>query len=648
MGEHGAEQMLGDFRRRLTASLLATLPILLLSPGIPLLPERGLVVFPGSMLVVLVLAAFVWGYGGWPFLSGFVSELRTARFGMMTLVAVGISAAFLYSLATVLGAPGMGFFWELATLVDVMLLGHWVEMRATMRAGRSLQALAELIPKQAHRLGASGVPADIASSEIAVGDRVVVRPGERVPADGRVVAGESGVDESLLTGESMLVAKRPGDEILGGSLNGDGALTVEATRVGEESFLAEVAEIVRRAQESRSRTEALADRAARWLTLVALGGGALTLAGWLLGGAGIAFAVERAVTVVVIACPHALGLAIPLVVARATGVGAASGLLVRDREALERTREVNTVVFDKTGTLTYGRFSVVEVKPLMEITPEELLSLAASVERDSEHPIGRAIAAAASPGTIRPAEQFTSLPGSGAEATVDGKRVHLQAARFAIDLGSDDARPKALEPLFARGQTVAAVSVNGRLAGGIALADTVRPESAAAVRDLQALGVRCVLLTGDTSAAAEKVANEVGTSVFAEVRPADKADAVRSIQHEGAVVAMVGDGVNDAPALASADVGIAIGAGADVAVESAGLVLVRDDPRAVVSAILLARRTYAKMRQNLFWAVGYNVIAIPLAAGMLAPLGIVVGPAVGAAFMSVSTVIVALNASRLR
>jgi Cu2+-exporting ATPase len=647
MPEHDPSHMADDFGRRLIASVLATLPILALSPGVPLLPARGRVSFPGSILIVLAFATFVWGYGGWPFLWGFVRELYSKRFGMMTLVSVGITTAFVYSLATVLGAPGQGFFWELATLVDVMLLGHWLEMRSSMRAGRALEALASLIPTNAHRLHPDGSIDDVPSSWLAVGECVLVRPGERVPADGRVADGESGVDEALLTGESGLAPKRRGDEVLGGSLNGEGALTIEVTRIGAQSFLAEVAEIVRRAEESHSQTEVLADRAARLLTFVALGGGLLTLVGWLVAGGGVAFAVERAVTVVVIACPHALGLAIPLVVARATGIGAASGLLVRNREALEAARRIDTVIFDKTGTLTCGWFSVVDVKPVAEISGDELLALAASVERDSEHPIGRAIVAAVAPDAIRPAEQFVARPGFGAEATVDGQRVNLQAARFAIDL-EEGSRCKALGPLFANGQTVVAVSVNGALAGGIALADTIRPESAEAVHQLNALGVRCVLLTGDTRPAAEKVAREVGIeSVFAEVRPADKAAAIDAIRREGAVVAMVGDGVNDAPALVSADVGIAIGAGADVAIESAGLVLVRDDPRAVATALRLARRTYAKMQENLWWAAGYNVIAIPLAAGVLARAGVVLSPAVGAALMSVSTVIVALNASVL-
>jgi Cu2+-exporting ATPase len=543
----------------------------------------------------------------------------------------------------------MGFFWELATLVDVMLLGHWIEMRSVIGAGRAVEALAKLVPSEAHQLAGDGTQTDVPVESLVVGDRVLVKPGERMPADGRVAAGVSDVDESLLTGESRPIAKQQGAEVLGGSLNGNGALTIEVTRTGAESFLAQVAELVRQAQASKSATQGLADRAAGWLTFAALGSGALTLVAWLAAGAGSAFAFERAVTVVVIACPHALGLAIPLVVARSTALGARSGLLVRNRAAFEEARSIDTVVFDKTGTLTEGQFGVVDVAPVEPLTREQLLSLATSVEASSEHPIARAIARAAPTAVpIRPAEQFRALPGAGAEALVDGRLVAVVSPEQAASSGAPLAAT-ALAQLASRGHTLVVVTADGAALGGIALADTVRQEAAVAVRTLRAMGVRPVLLSGDAQDAAQRVADELGIErVFSRVRPAEKAAVIRSLQSEGATVAMVGDGVNDAPALVSADVGIAIGAGADVAVESADVVLVRSDPRGVVSTIQLSRATYAKMLQNLWWAAGYNIVAIPLAAGVLSGVGIVLSPAAGAALMSVSTVIVALNASLLR
>lgn len=648
MDARSARRMIADFRRRFWVCLVATVPILALSLSAPQASGGRPIAFPGSGWVLLAIATFVYVYGGWPFLSGFWTEARLRQPGMMTLVAVGITTAYGYSTATVFGAPGSGFFWELATLVDVMLLGHWIEMRSVAGAGRALEALARLVPSAAHKLSPDGSQADAPVESLVVGDRVIVKPGERIPADGRVVAGASRVDESLLTGESRPVPKVEGVEVLGGSLNGSGALTVEVSRVGADSFLQQVATLVSDAQASKSATQDLANRAASWLTFAALGSGAVTLMAWLLGGAGVAFAVERAVTVVVVACPHALGLAIPLVVARSVALGASRGLLVRDRSAFEAARAVNVAVFDKTGTLTEGRFGVTEVAPVHPLTAKQLLGLAASVEVSSEHPIALAILRAAPADTIRPAEQFRAMVGSGVEASVDGRHVAVLSADHAASSGAP-LPESAFDQLHAGERTVVVVVVDGSAVGGIALADTVRPEAADAIGALHVLGVRSVLLSGDSREATQRVGRDLGIEdVIAEVLPAEKAAAIRALQAGGDTVAMVGDGVNDAPALASANVGIAIGAGADLAVESADIVLVRSDPCAVVSAIELSRATYAKMRQNLWWAAGYNAIAIPLAAGVLSGVGVVLGPAVGAALMSLSTVIVALNARLLR
>jgi len=623
---------------------MLTLPVVLLSRNLPFVTAERIVSVPGADWVLLGLSSFIYVYGGRPFLLGMVRELRQRAPGMMTLVAVAISVAYVYSAATVLGLAGMPFFWELATLVDIMLLGHWIEMRSVGEASRALESLARLMPGEAHRRLASGETEDVELSALVPGDVVVVRPGEKVPADGDVLEGSSAVDESMLTGESMPVDKAAGDEVIGGAVNGSGALAVTVRRTGAESFLAQVIELVREAQESRSATQDLADRAAKWLTLVALGGGAITFVAWLATGEPLTFAMERAVTVMVIACPHALGLAIPLVVAMSTALGARSGLLVRNRVAFERARLLDAVIFDKTGTLTVGRFGIAEVAVLGSLSREEVLELAGSVEALSEHPIARAIAEA----TPRHAsvDGFEALPGAGARGTVRGREVAVVSAARLGELGI--AVPPQAASLEAGGRTVVWVVADGALAGAVALADVVRPESAEAIRRLKAMGIEPIMLTGDSRAVAERIAADVGiTRIFAEVRPAEKAAIVAQVRAEGRVVAMVGDGVNDAPALASADVGIAIGAGTDVAVASADVVLVRSDPRDVVAAIELSRATYGKMVQNLAWATGYNALAIPLAAGVLSGVGVLLSPAVGAALMSVSTVIVAVNARTL-
>jgi len=648
--EHGGGRHAGhsvaDFRRRFWVCLALTVPIIALSPELPFVPMGRLLDIPGADWILLALSTFIYAYGGRPFLLGLVRELRQRRPGMMTLVAVAITVAYVYSAATVFGLEGMPFFWELATLVDIMLLGHWIEMRSVGEASKALEELARLLPGEAHLIAEDGSTIDVAPDSLKVGDRVLVRPGERLPADGRVASGDSSVDEALLTGESEPVSKHPGDEVIGGSINGQGALHVGVTRTGAESFLAQVMELVRQAQESTSQTQDLADRAALWLTLLALSGGALTFAGWLLlAEEPLAFAMERAVTVMVITCPHALGLAIPLVVAISTALGASSGVLVRERMAFERARLLDTVIFDKTGTLTEGRFGVAETAGFGGFSADEALALASAVEALSEHPIARAITQA-SP-SDRAATDFRALPGRGVQARVDGRDVAVLSPDAVAETGV--ALPPEAVALAEGGRTMVAVVVDGALAGAVALADVVRPESAEAVSRLKTMGVESIMLTGDAEAVAARVARELGIErVFAGVLPAEKSTIVRQVRAEGRTVAMVGDGVNDAPALAEADVGIAIGAGTDVAVATADVVLVKSDPRDVVSAIELSRATYRKMVQNLAWATGYNLVAIPLAAGVLYSAGILLSPAVGAVLMSASTVIVAVNARLLR
>ncbi len=637
-GRHEGHSV-ADFRRRFWISLALTVPVILISPGLPFVSGGGIVSVPGADWVLLALSSVLYVFGGMPFLKGFVRELRDRKPGMMTLVAVAISVAYFYSAATVLGLQGMPFFWELATLIDIMLLGHWIEMRSVGEASKALESLAMLMPSEAHRRGSDGSTIDVPLEDLQPGDEVLIRPGEKVPADGSVLQGASAVDESMLTGESVPVSKS-----VGGAVNGEGALVVSVTRTGAESFLSQVIDLVREAQESKSATQDLADRAAMWLTLVALGGGATTFAVWLALGRPLSYAMERAVTVMVIACPHALGLAIPLVVAISTARGAASGLLVRNRMAFENARLIDAIIFDKTGTLTLGRFGVETVTPLGQIDGDEVLALAGSVEQLSEHPIARAIADAAP--EKRDVAGFEAIPGKGARGTISGVDVAVVSPGYLSASGI--ASPVDVGSLTAGGRTVVFVLRDNVPVGAIALSDIVRPESAEAVRRLIEMGVEPIMLTGDNAVVAERVATELGIKrFFAEVLPAGKAETVQRVRAEGKVVAMVGDGVNDAPALASADVGIAIGAGTDVAVATADVVLVRSNPGDIPTVIALARATYGKMIQNLAWATGYNLIAIPLAAGVLVGAGIVLSPAFGGVLMSASTVIVAINAQTL-
>jgi Cu2+-exporting ATPase len=649
-GGHHA-RMAMDFKRRFWISLVLTLPILLLSPLIQaVLGLEGALSFPGDLFVLLAFSTLVFFYGGWPFLKGAVDEVRSGSPGMMLLIAVAIVTAYVYSGAVVLGLPGKIFFWELATLVDVMLLGHWIEMRSVMGASRAVEELARLMPSEAHRKKEDGSVEDVPLESLEKGDRVVVKPGEKIPADGEVVDGESSVNESMVTGESRPVPKAEGDEVIGGSVNGEGSLEVEVQKLGSESFLSQVVDLVREAQESRSRTQDLANRAAMWLTFLGLGGGVVTLLVWkLLAGAEFAFAMERSVTVMVITCPHALGLAIPLVVAVSTSLGARNGLLIRDRAAFEAARNVEAILFDKTGTLTKGEFGVTDVVALGPMTEEEILAAAAAVESRSEHPIAQGIAGAVeNPGSVA---DFRSIPGKGAMGRVDGKEVRVVSPGYLREESLDTGilENDEVSRLSEEGKTVVFLVRNGEVTGAIALADIIRDESREAIRRLREMGIRPMMITGDSQRVARWVAEELGLEeYFAEVLPEEKARKVKEVQGRGLKVAMTGDGVNDAPALAQADVGIAVGAGTDVAVEAADIVLVRSNPSDVGAVTELSKATYRKMVQNLWWAAGYNIVAIPLAAGVLSWAGIVLGPAVGAGLMSASTVIVAVNARFLK
>ena len=650
--EHGPHaHSVSDFRRRFWIAIALTVPVVLLSRMIQHVLGLGdKLSFPGDQLVQFVFASAVFFYGGWPFLNGLVEELKKHRPGMMTLIGLATGVAYFYSTAVAFGVPGEGFYWELATLIDIMLLGHWVEMRSVMGASRALEELVKLMPADAHRLRTDGSTEDIPLTEIRKGDRVLVKPGEKVPTDGVIVDGRSSLNEAMLTGESRPVEKVIGDTVIGGSVNGEGALTVEVRKTGDETYLAQVIELVRRAQESKSRSQDLANRAALWLTLIALAVGAITLAAWLASGRGFNFALERMVTVMVIACPHALGLAVPLVVAVSTALGAGHGLLIRDRAAFERARELRAVVFDKTGTLTEGRFGVTDVVRLGDLDEPAVLRFAAAIESRSEHPIAAGVVRSVTEKRIAyPApDDFRAIPGKGAEGIVEGKKVEVVGPGFLRerDLVTPDER---LTRIAEEGKTVVYVLVDGKVQGAIALADLIRPESREALRTLKSMGIQTMMLTGDSAAVARWVSKELALDdFFAEVLPDQKAAKIREVKARGLRVAMTGDGVNDAPALTEADVGIAIGAGTDVAIESADIVLVRSDPRDVAAIVLLARATYRKMVQNLWWAAGYNIVAIPLAAGVLASRGVLLSPAVGAVFMSVSTVVVAINAQLLR
>lgn len=650
-GHHDHAAMVADFRRRFWLSLVLTAPIVAMSPMIQgLFGLEKALAFPGEGIALWAVSSVVFFYGGWPFLVGLADEMRKRQPGMMTLIAMAISVAYVYSSLVVFWLPGEGFFWELATLIDIMLLGHWIEMRSVMGASRALEELVRLMPSEASRFRPDGSLETVPVSDLRQGDRVLVRPGEKVPTDGIIVEGRTTVNQAMLTGESKPVEKEPGDAVIGGAINGESAFTFEVSKIGAETYLAQVIDLVRQAQESRSRSQDVANRAAQWLTFVALAVGIVTLVAWLLAGQNLNFALERAVTVLVIACPHALGLAVPLVVAVSTALSAGSGLLIRDRSAFERSRGLEAIIFDKTGTLTEGRFGVTDVIPLRGDDETELLRLAASLESQSEHPIAAGIVDEARRRQLAfpPPKEFQAIPGRGARARVDEHEVLAVSPGYLNEHGLE-IKDDRVRHVSEQGKTVVYVLVDGQVSGALALADIIRPVSRDAVRRLKRMGVQVMMLTGDATAVARWVAAELGLDdYFAEVLPHEKSERIREVKARGLTVGMVGDGVNDAPALVEADVGVAIGAGTDVAIESADIVLVRSDPRDVVAIIVLARATYRKMVQNLWWATGYNIVAIPLAAGVLSSVGIVLSPAVGAVFMSLSTVIVAVNAQLLR
>ncbi|HZJ10508.1 MAG TPA: heavy metal translocating P-type ATPase [Trueperaceae bacterium] len=660
------------FRDRFWLSLILTLPILYFSTQIQEWLGFEAIGFAGDRWVNPVLGTILFLYGGIVFLRGARHELADRRPGMMTLISLGISVAYLYSMAVAFGAPGMPFFWELATLIAIMLLGHWLEMASVQGASRALQHLASLVPQVAHRLGEGGV-VDVPVSSLSVGDRILVRPGEQLAADGRVVDGNSSVNEAFLTGESRPVSKSLGDEVVAGSVNGEGALTVEVAHTGDETTLSQIQRLVEEAQASRSRFQNLADRAAGWLFYIALGVAAVTFVVWLFASQDLQQAITRTVTVLVIACPHALGLAIPLVTVNATALSARNGILVRNREAFERARDVRVVAFDKTGTLTKGEFGVSEVfvdeTAILErrdagsatdaavtgtvtVTAEEALRIMAALETRSEHPLAAAVVAEADRRGVPAADvsDFEVVAGQGVRGVVNGRRYAVGRPEWTAERGLDlsPALRRGLEQGEARGESVIALMDDERVLALVALADKVRQGAKDAVRALKNLGVESVMITGDAEAVASTVAAELGIErYYARVLPQDKAAKVAELKR-GGPTAFVGDGINDAPALLEADVGIAIGAGTDVAIESADLVLIEDDPLDVVAALKLSRATYGKMIQNLWWAAGYNIVALPLAAGVLAWAGILLSPAVGAVLMTISTIVVAVNATLLR
>lgn len=649
-GHNHHQHMVADFRKRFIASIIITIPVLLLSPLIQrFLKLEEAIKFPGDSYVLFGLSTIIFFYGGWPFLKGLYNELKSKQPGMMTLIGLAITVAYVYSSAVVFGLEGKVFFWELATLIVVMLLGHWIEMRSVMGASSALTELARLMPKDAHKITSKNKTINIPLEELEAGDNVLVKPGEKFPADGIVLTGETSVNESMLTGESKPVTKKEGMQVIGGSANEEGSVTVEVKKTGKDSFLSGVIKLVQEAQESKSKTQDLASRAAFWLTIVGISAGILTLIVWLvLINRDFAFSLERAVTVMVITCPHALGLAIPLVVAVSTALSARNGLLIRDRAAFEKARNIDAIIFDKTGTLTKGEFGVTDTIILAnDIGKEELLKYSASLESQSAHPIAKAIAKTVD--NKYEVKKFKSITGKGAEGIINRKDIKIVSPGYLKEKNVKPGKNEEIDKLASQGKTVVYVLMDNNLIGAIALADIIRDESREAIERLKEMNIKPMMLTGDNKQVAKWVAEEVGIEeYFAEVLPQDKSDKVKEIQSRGLIVAMTGDGVNDAPALAQADIGIAIGAGTDVAVETADIILVRSNPLDVVSIINLSKATYRKMLQNLGWATGYNIFAIPLAAGVLFPPGIILSPAVGAALMSLSTVIVAINARFLR
>ena len=645
----GHEQM---FRRRFFVSTLLSIPVLLYSDTLQSWLGFSVPAFPGSEWINPVFAVVVFAYGGIPFLKMALPELKDRAPGMMTLISMAISVAFVYSLASVVFPTTSAFFWELVTLIDIMLLGHWIEMRSVRRASSAVDELAKLMPDTAERITDDGTE-EVPVSDLSEGDLVLVRPGASVPADGVVEEGDSDVNEAMITGESKPVSKEPGDDVIGGTVNGDGSLRIRIDATGDDTTIAGIMRLVEEAQSSKSKTQVLADRAAGWLFYVAVGAAVVTAIAWTVAVSFNATVIERVVTVLVIACPHALGLAIPLVVAINTSLAARNGMLVRDRIAMEQARNLDAIIFDKTGTLTEGEHGVVGQETVDGVDEDEALALAAAVESDSEHMIARAIREAASERdvTVPQASGFEAMKGRGVRATVSGQEVYVGGPNLLNHLDSEvpDSLTSFAEEAGENAQTVVYLIREGTPIGAFSMADVIRPESYRVVEALHDLDIEVAMLTGDSGDVANAVAEKLGIdTVFAEVLPEEKDTKVQELQDEGKLVAMVGDGVNDAPALTRADVGIAIGSGTDVAVQSADVILVQNNPMDVVRLVKLSKASYRKMQENIVWAAGYNVFALPLAAGVLAPIGILLSPAIGALLMSLSTVIVAINAQLLR
>lgn len=646
---HDHSHMVNDFKKRLLISAIITIPILILSPTLQDLFGLSWEV-PYNAYILFALATAVFFYGGWPFITGGVSELKDKNPGMMTLIALAIFVSYVYSSLTVFGLEGSDFFWELATLIDIMLLGHWIEMRSVMGASNALEELVKLMPSEAHKLDDEGQVHDVSVEDLQAHDKVLVKPGEKIPIDGLILDGQSTIDESMLTGESVPIEKYKNDEVIGGSVNKEGSLTIEVEKTGDDSYLSQVITLVQEAQESQSKTQDITNRAAKALFYVALASGFITLFIWLLLDYSFDVALERMVTVMVITCPHALGLAAPLVIAVSTSISAKHGLLIRNRAQFEEARKLNAVVFDKTGTLTEGAFGVTDIMPVEGYEEEDVLNWAASLEQNSEHPIATGIVQSAKDKAIelKTISDFTSITGKGIQGTIEGKKVNVVGPGY---IKNSDIRYD--EALFtkrsAEGKTVVFLLIDDKLIGMIALADIVRETAKEAIATLKEQDVHSIMLTGDNKKVANWVAEQLAIDeVYTEVLPDEKAKQIKQLKEKGWKVAMTGDGINDAPALATADLGIAIGAGTDVAMETADVVLVKSNPKDVVSLIDLSRKTYRKMIQNLWWATGYNILAIPLAAGALAPFGIILSPAVGAVLMSLSTIIVAINAKLLK
>lgn len=645
-GHNHHAMMIADFKKRFYLVLVLTIPIMLLSTMI----QHFLGVdwhFRGSSYILFALSSVVYFYGGWPFLKGWVNEVKTKNPGMMFLIGFAITVAYVYSVAIVFGLKGMDFFWELATLILIMLLGHWIEMRSIAGASKELELLVQLMPADAHMVMPDMVH-DVKTDTLKENDIILVKPGEKVAADGLILEGESYLNESMLTGESKPVKKIKGDKVIAGSINGSGSFKVTVSHAAKDSYLSQIVKLVDDAQKAKSKTQLLADKAAKWLTIIAIVGGIATFLYWFLTGQTLAFAMERMVTVIVICCPHALGLAVPLVVAKSTALSAKNGLLIKNRTAFENARKITTIVFDKTGTLTVGKFEVSKIVSLAKGVPEnEIIRLASALEQKSEHPIATGILQKVKDLsiTIPAAENFNAITGKGVEASVEGKKIMVVSPGYLKE------KNITVPDGFAANdtETTVFVIVSDKLAGYIALSDEIRPESTGAVQTLKQNDIKSILLTGDNSRVAKSVSETIGMNSFiAEVLPHQKLEKIKELQGKGEFIAMTGDGVNDAPALAQADVGIAVGSGSDIAAETAGIVLVNSNPKDIVSLILFGKATYRKMIQNLIWATGYNVIALPLAAGVLYKLGILLSPAVGAVLMTVSTVIVAINASTLK